>query len=313
LHFGLLSLAEPEGPLRQFGGVGLMVEAPAVEVEAIAASTWSAEGPEGERALRFVQRAAECLRQEQGLALQPLHLRAWEAPCAHAGLGSGTQLALAAARAATQAWHITATVLDLARWTGRGMRSGLGVHGFTHGGLLVDGGKSSSAGIAPLVARLDFPPNWPIVLAIPSPRCSQVEGLHGVAELDAFARLRAATTQQADALCRLVLLGLLPAAAEQDLRAFGDALFELNRRSGELFAPVQGGPYASPAVSNLVAWLRNQGVRGVGQSSWGPTVFAVVADIEEAAELAVRLETTAPRTGQVMVTAARNLGQFSSR
>jgi predicted sugar kinase len=32
----------------------------------------------------------------------------------------------------------------------------------------------------------------------------------------------------------------------------------------------------------LVAFLRGQQVRGVGQSSWGPAVFAVVADADRA-------------------------------
>lgn len=37
----------------------------------------------------------------------------------------------------------------------------------------------------------------------------------------------------------------------------------------------QGGPFASPRIGELVKTLRAAGVRGVGQSSWGPTVFAL--------------------------------------
>ena len=79
-------------------------------------------------------------------------------------------------------------------------------------------------------------------------------------------------------LCRLVLLGMLPALAEHDLEAFGEALYDFNCRAGEPFAPVQGGVYAGPRIAEVVAFVRQQGVRGVGQSSWGPTVFAVTED-----------------------------------
>src|SRR5262249_35657950 len=116
-------------------------------------------------------------------------------------------------------------------------------------------------------------------------------GLHGEQEMDAFARLRQDPAAQAstDALCRLTLLGMLPALIEADCRAFGEALFEFNRRAGELFAPVQGGPYAHPSIAELVAWLRRQGAVGAGQSSWGPAVFAVTDCPERAEWLRERL------------------------
>jgi predicted sugar kinase len=90
-------------------------------------------------------------------------------------------------------------------------------------------------------------------------------------------------------LCRLVLLGLLPALVERDLDAFGEALYEFNVRAGEAFAPVQGGAYASPQAAGLVEFARCQGIRGAGQSSWGPVVFAVVSDIDHADHLAAHI------------------------
>jgi len=62
---------------------------------------------------------------------------------------------------------------------------------------------------------------------------------------------------------------------ERDLEAFGEACFEFNRRAGLLFKASQGGEYRSPEAADLVARLRHFGVRGVGQSSWGPTIFAI--------------------------------------
>ena len=49
LHFGLLGWG-PQVP-RQFGGVGLMLERPGLEIVAETAPTWEADGPLADRAL----------------------------------------------------------------------------------------------------------------------------------------------------------------------------------------------------------------------------------------------------------------------
>jgi beta-RFAP synthase len=227
----------------------------------------------------------------------------------HAGLGSGTQLGLAVGRALAACWGLDCDPAALARRVGRGARSALGAHGFAHGGLLVESGKRSADRLAPLVARLPFPEAWRVVLVLPGE--GGAAGLHGGREAEAFARLAdlPAAAGQTDALCRLVLLGLLPALAERDAAAFGEALYEFNVRAGEAFAPVQGGVYADPRAAEVVAFVRREGVPGVGQSSWGPTLFAVTADAERAAHLAVRLrDRFALAEPAVLVTPACNHG-----
>jgi beta-RFAP synthase len=316
LHFGLLSPGGGEGPWpnregeavlprRQFGGVGLMVREPGVEVSAIPAEEWSAEGPLAGRALATARRIAGCVH----AAGRPLRLRVEAAAPGHVGLGTGTQLGLAVARALTAAWGVEATAEELARWSGRGLRSALGVHGFERGGLLVEAGKRSAEGLAPLAARVEFPSEWRLLLAIPPD--TGVAGLHGREEREAFAHLAEEPNALArtDALCRLALLGILPAVAERDLSAFGEALYDFNRRAGEAFAAVQGGIYSGPEVAELVAFLRKHGVRGVGQSSWGPAVFAVLGDAEQAADLAGRVRTYfGLEPSRVWVTEACNRG-----
>jgi predicted sugar kinase len=66
---------------------------------------------------------------------------------------------------------------------------------------------------------------------------------------------------------------------------FGEAVYQFGKWAGECFSAVQGGPYASPEIERLVESIREYGVPGVGQSSWGPTVFAVVECDEEARRL----------------------------
>ena len=111
-----------------------------------------------------------------------------------------------------------------------------------------------------------------------------------------------------DALCRLTLLGMLPALKEADLQAFGEALFEFNHKVGEMFCPAQGGVYSQPLTAELVNFLRQQGVPGAGQSSWGPTVFAVTAaDRAEHVAGLVR-ERFGLKEHELIVTKARNQG-----
>jgi beta-RFAP synthase len=317
LHFGLLNVAaeqdvywpnrvgEPVLPARRFGSVGLMVRAPGVSLTASPSPSWCARGPLAERALAFAQRFLESVAPH---SVPPQQLVLECAAPEHVGLGTGTQLALAVARALAVAGglpHLEAA--ELSRCVGRGLRSALGVHGFDRGGFLVDGGKGASDLLAPLVARVPFPEEWAVVLTLPQGE----PGLHGRPEQKAFDRLlhQAPPLAHTDALCRLVLLGMLPALLERDLDAFGEALYDFNVRVGETFAPVQGGTFASPLVAEVVAWVRQHGVAGVGQSSWGPGVFAVVDDEDRANHLAVALRRRfALGEGEVLVTNACNEG-----
>jgi predicted sugar kinase len=103
-----------------------------------------------------------------------------------------------------------------------------------------------------------------------------------------------ATTGDRQALQQLAEDAILPGAKSGDLKTFGDAVHEFNRLAGEPFARAQGGSYSSPAIGELIAELRRSGIRGVGQSSWGPTVFAIVEDSDTALSLALRLRNRMP-------------------
>jgi beta-RFAP synthase len=282
-----------------------MVQKPGVTVVAQPASTWSAEGALADRALTVARRLIQTLPSGVG---EPQHLIVEESAPEHVGLGTGTQLGLAVAWAVSRAWGLSDLPLEqLARRIGRGQRSALGIHGFAQGGFLVDGGKRDPERLAPLVARAAFPDAWRVVLVLPPGE----KGLHGDAESQAFGRLGRHQTGPGltDLLCRLVLLGMLPALAERDLESFGEAVFDFNARVGEAFAAVQGGLYASPRIAEVVAFVRQQGVRGVGQSSWGPAVFAITAPEERAQELARRLRCRfALEEPAVLVTPACNHG-----
>ncbi len=207
---------------------------------------------------------------EEGFVLTPARICVQSAPVEHVGLGVGTQLSLAVTRVVLNLAGVTDPSVELlARLTGRGSRSGIGLHGFCQGGLIVNGGRKWETGIPPLLCRIPFPEDWSVLIVHPpGPR-----GVHGPDEVRAFASLPPIAPDVTNRLCRLVLLGILPALVEHDLPAFGAAISKLQAQVGACFASVQGGAYAARQASAIMAELAGLGFVGIGQSSWGPTLF----------------------------------------
>ena len=282
-----------------------MVKDPGLALSIEPAAAWSASGPCADRALAFAKTCCDGL----GI-LETFAITVDRCPVEHIGLGTGTQLGLAVARAITLACGQSAmSVTDLAKLVGRGRRSALGIHGFAQGGFLVEAGKRDPHAIAPLVARLPFPDDWRVLLVVPH----GLQGAHGGKELEAFDALGRLQPGLAatDNLCRLVLLGMLPAIVERDLEAFGAALHDFNRRAGEMFRPWQGDIYSHPEVAKVIRLLRSAGVKGVGHSSWGPAVFAVVAAGEAAGLGDWLTRDHGFEQGEILVTSASNTGSIS--
>ncbi len=302
LHFGLIAPAH--GSARRFGGVGAMVEKPGIELVARRAAEYGGTGQLAERAVDFARRA-----NPDG---PPVRIDVTAAPPEHAGLGTGTQLGMAVARAVAELrGERNLSAIELARRAGRGERSGIGLHGFLAGGLIVDGGKGDGDGGAapPLIARVELPRGWRFLLLLPEiSRTGTVPapGLSGAAEREAFAQLERAPRLAAD-ISRAVLLGLLPAAHEGNIQAFGEALHEIGRRAGECFAAVQGGIYGSRTSEEVLGFLQAEGIAGVGQSSWGPALYAAVESEERAQDAARRVAARFPGL-EVIVTPPANTG-----
>jgi beta-ribofuranosylaminobenzene 5'-phosphate synthase len=201
----------------------------------------------------------------------------------HAGLGSGTQLALAVARALAELHDLPATAPGLARAVGRARRSAIGMWIFADGGLVVEGGRRRDRDqCGPLLARLPFPASWRCVVAVPHAR----PGKSGAAEEEAFAQLLPPPAPEVERVSHIVLMALLPALVEADLPTFGAALTEIQEINGRWFAPVQGGMFAPGPSQELVRRLAGWGAAGVGQSSWGPAVYGVVDGDEACLRLA---------------------------
>lgn len=274
LHMGFFDLNGGLG--RRFGSIGVCIDRPVTELRAWRTENgFTAEGPSAARAIKIANRLAEALGVEQGM-----HMALVQAIPEHAGLGAGTQMSLAVGLAMSRLYDLGLIVKDVALLTQRGARSGIGLGTFAQGGVVIDGGRGAQTGVPPVIARADFPEAWRIILIFDKTGT----GVHGEAEIAAFKTLPEFPADAAAILCRHVLMQALPALAEHDLPAFGAAIRELQVRTGDHFAPVQGGRYASPRVAQALEWLETEQVSCFGQSSWGPTGFAIFATEHQARE-----------------------------
>ena len=300
LHFGPLAWKPSRGP--DFGGWGVMLETPRTVVRV------------GENVVIPTRRPSQSQSRASGMLHQLLQKRPElqsfalnvavdEEPPAHCGFGSGTQLALAVAAglvSSTDGERLPATTL--AAMVGRGLRSAVGIHGFDLGGLIIDAGKRPEDAIGVLADHVPVPADWRFVLIRPA----SATGLAGEKEVAAFNELPPFSDHVTQRLRAIVFDEVLPATRENDCSRFAAALDDYGLLVGEAFAAAQGG-VVHVAAMPIWSGLRSRGIRGVAQTSWGPTLAAVCADPDEAEHVAAIARDFGPEIA-VTVTSARNRG-----
>ncbi|MCL5948871.1 MAG: kinase [Candidatus Bathyarchaeota archaeon] len=266
LHLGLIDMNGDLG--RMFGGLGVGIDRPNIIVEAQNSENFAIRGQEVELANSIAQRFFSTYH------LQPkASINVVKAIPAHIGLGSGTQFSLAIAVALAKLLNVKASIPELAVAMGRAKRTAVGTTIFQVGGFVVDGGKNlKTQSFPPLIYRQPFPSEWRFIVAVPNTK----EGLSNSEENRAFKKLTQMPAQDVGKICRLTMLKLLPSLAEHDLESFGDALTKIQVLTGNHFAQAQGGTYASPVATECIEFMKKTGAHGVGQSSWGPALYAVV-------------------------------------
>lgn len=302
LHFGFIDLDGSSG--RLFGSLGLAIDEPKSILEVAPADRLSVEGDEGGRAAALARQFLRHYGVREGV-----HISIKERIPAHVGLGSGTQLALGLATALARLFSIGVGVRELAAVMGRGKRSGIGIAVFERGGFIVDGGRKVGATsrsphparLPPTIVRHPFPEEWTFVVATPH----VVRGLAGDAEDRAFHRLAGRPATSVARLSRIVLMQMLPALIERDPAAFGQSLTSIQRIVGGWFRPIQGGTFASEAGAKVARAIARAGALGVGQTSWGPTVYGLAADERLAEALEQEARKAVSGRGEVSIFRAR--------
>lgn len=301
LHFGFF---DPSGRSSQpFGSFGLSLDRPWTRLTLQHADESLVTGPEAERAARYLTTIAEARDIHR-----PYRLEISEAIPSHAGLGSGTQLALAVGAAFAALEGLDLSPPEIAGILGRGARSGIGIATFEAGGVVLDSGPRDGA-LPQLVARVPFPGHWRTLLIFDPGS----KGLDGADEVAAFETAPAYSEEARVGLETRVLERALPALESQNFDIFCEEVGYLQARMGDYFAPSQGGIFTSPRVGAVLEALRADGVTGLGQSSWGPTGFAF-ADSQTEAERLLKIASEAARADddvaalELVIATGRNEG-----
>ncbi len=323
LHFGFCNLSLSHE--RLYGALGLTLAEPRTSVEAVPADAVSVTMGMG--ASREADAVRADVREYAAVAVDLLDVAGASVTVRaalprHAGLGSGTQLAAATLAAVARAHDREPRVRDRAPALGRGGRSGVGVAVFESGGFVLDAGHPTARfttdrppdgewTVPPVAARHRIPADWRFLLVRPD----SDPGRSGDAEDAAMrAAVERADPGVADRVAGVVTRRVLPAVAAGRAEAFGAAVATVGRLNGAWYADAQGGVYRPP-VGDVVASLSSStAVFGAGQSSWGPTVYAVTdADRADAARAAgERALAAADVDGDVSMVRAANEGARTS-
>lgn len=269
LHMGFFDLTGATD--HKFGGLGLALDAPCTQIKITQCEKLNINAKSCSNVAEIVKNLIKSFNVPSRFSLQIL-----QSIPEHAGLGSGTQMALAIGVGLSQLFSLNLSTTQIAAAAMRGKRSGIGIGTFEQGGFLVDSGKTVNQ-LPSIDARINFPNNWRVLLVQDSTHV----GVHGAAELSAFESLKPAQ----NTLKKMMFEHMLPALQRSDLLAFGAYMQDLQAYNGDYFAPAQGGRYASHDVAEVLAWLQANGASCVGQSSWGPTGFAILANQQQAENL----------------------------
>lgn len=333
IHLGLIDMHGGLG--RVDGGIGISVNEPGVLIEARPNDSLEVHCDEPNKPAKsrnadksgkpgepdpgcadVVQRAAEQVISKMGL-YGGARLTVRRVPPRHAGLGSGTALSLATARALLELYGKELSVRDMAKLTGRGGTSGIGTASFEHGGFIVDGGhsfgnhgeksafKPSSASAeakpAPVTVNLQFPKDWKILLAIPD----IPPGANGQKEVDIFKKFCPVPKDDVRELCHEVLMRMLPGVSDCDLDLFGSSV---NRMQNLGFKKMELS-LQPPCIPDLIELMRNSGAACAGMSSFGPALYAIGdTGMKEVKQSVKDYMSENGEGGEIIITSACNTG-----
>jgi beta-ribofuranosylaminobenzene 5'-phosphate synthase len=288
----------------------LAITEPRTVIEAEEADSLEVEGLEKDDAQTYARRVLDAFN------LKGAKVTIKTAAPRNQGFGSTTQLSLAVGRAVTKAHGLDVPLIELVKALKR--TSTGGIYPFQMGGFVVAGGFPIKPGervwlrdetlIPPLIFHTDFPEDWQFVLARPlvAPKSPDKES-----EEEAFSTLRDRTAP-AELIHKgyfVLAAKLLPALLERNAKAFGKALTEIQMTVGRIYQPVQEQLF-NPASQWLIPVLNRSGALGIGQSSWGPTVYAFTDSPESAQSIADKIEVEARGKAEVTLVGADNFGAW---
>lgn len=284
LHFGLVDLGGVTR--RAFGGIGCFLQNPSTLIRFSPVRT----------GLRVGGSTPEYLRSDLDFAIAALQERfpnaigeveVFRTPLSHAGLGSKTSAVLGCLKSVVLGNSLNIDDDGLKRMSRRGGASGVGVHGFFEGGMIVDCGHaerphgpwlpSGAYDIESLplkTLRIPMPSTWKVHLMVPPGSI-----VSGDNERAFFERSTPLAREEVLQALAAIWHGIVPAVLGVDLKLFHESLMDLSRcglKQKEL--------QAQPGSRDLLNSIDGLGNFAAGMSSMGPLVFAVSEGSNSAAE-----------------------------
>ena len=199
----------------------------------------------------------------------------------HKGLGSGTQVSLCTGFLISSFNNLNLSIENISKFLRRGQRSGVGVETFKSGGFIIDTGKLKGS-ISPPQKLIDikWPKDWQIILIT----STNVSGLHGKKESNAFTKLTNVSSKFAKENCFNLLMKVIPGLLESDFNTFANGIQKIQENMSEIFYGSKNN-YSNHSISKIFKFVREKKYIGFGQSSWGPTGFIFCKNKEQREEI----------------------------
>lgn len=226
----------------------------------------------------------------------------------HCGLGVGSALTLAAIECLFKVNNKDMSREKLSKLSSRGGTSGIGVHSYFDGGLIVDAGIQQD-GIEHLPSRLSTPkeiplklinidlPNWKCIFVIPK-HCNYVCGKE---ESDFFKSNTPIEPSEAYRATYLSLMGVLPSIIESNFEGFKKSISAIQKSAWKKTEIENTSDFSKSLIE-----LGEKHEIATGLSSLGPGVYFIGQEIPKLflnslSELEVEiLELKLSNTGRVM-------------
>jgi beta-ribofuranosylaminobenzene 5'-phosphate synthase len=288
LHLSLFDLGSATP--RQYGGVGFAIDGMPTVVTASTSDVTELLGIEklDNQGMADVWGAIHRIHSEYGTPPMSVHIETM--PPQHIGLGTKTSLVLGVLQAIAVEAGIDLPISDVQRISGRGGTSGIGIHTFFSGGLVVDAGHQAGAsrvhGPSSASSEIDSVPSmlvggsmpyeWLITLILPNGISRS-----GFDELEFFRTSTPIPNEEVFASIGLGAFGLTSSAFTGDFRGFARSLNSL-QTVGFKAREIAAQP---AAVANLLDELHNLEGCGAGMSSMGPMLFTVTEDERSSAKV----------------------------
>jgi beta-ribofuranosylaminobenzene 5'-phosphate synthase len=307
LHAGNMDLTGDLG--RLYGTAGFTIEYPRTVIEAVKSDKIAVMGEDSENAETYARTFMERFGIDGGIAVT---IR--ETIPKHLGMGSQTALALSLGHAISELYNRPIGIEEMAIALGRSDIVALGFNSFQTGGFIVDGGykiREKGRRIPPCLFRYPIPEDWLFVICIPQRPIPEILKIKEHEE-EILDTLKPMPEQMSDRLSRIMLMQVMPAIMEHDIKTFGKYLTAFNSRLGAGFWEEfqEGNTYCDPVVESGINLLLENGAYGAGQTCWGPTFYGLVDNGETAIKLVEKLESLMEQHGggDVFYTPGNNHG-----